>query len=136
MRRSNRLPDPLVLLMKLERGLGHRQTRDPDWLASQEFQLFWKWKSQAGRPRIPENIRKLIVQMAKENPTWGQARVKKILGACCLVAMSIWDDEETKLLAESYGALQLIDKTELSCELHPAIEECGARIRSPRQPPM
>src|SRR5208283_1712877 len=39
------------------------------------FQLFWKWKSQAGRPRIPENIRKLIVQMAKENPTWGQARV-------------------------------------------------------------
>jgi hypothetical protein len=39
------------------------------------FQLLWKWKSQAGRPRIPENIRKLIVQMAKENPTWGQARV-------------------------------------------------------------
>jgi transposase InsO family protein len=39
------------------------------------FKLFWKWKSQAGRPRIPENVRKLIVQMAKENPTWGQARV-------------------------------------------------------------
>jgi hypothetical protein len=39
------------------------------------FQLFWKGKSQAGRPRISENIRKLIVQMAQENPTWGQARV-------------------------------------------------------------
>jgi putative transposase len=39
------------------------------------FKLLWKWKSQAGRPRIPENIRKLIVQMAQENPTWGQARV-------------------------------------------------------------
>jgi len=39
------------------------------------FKLFWKRKSQAGRPRIPENIRKLIVQMAQENPTWGQARV-------------------------------------------------------------
>jgi putative transposase len=39
------------------------------------FKLFWKWKSQAGRPRIPENIRKLIAQMAQENPTWGQARV-------------------------------------------------------------
>ena len=37
--------------------------------------MFWKWKSQAGRPRIPENIRKLIVKMAQENPTWGQARV-------------------------------------------------------------
>jgi 2-methylcitrate dehydratase PrpD len=33
------------------------------------FKLFWEWKSQAGRPRIPENIRKLIVQMAQENPT-------------------------------------------------------------------
>ena len=31
------------------------------------FQLFWKWKSQAGRPRIPENIRKLIVQMASRS---------------------------------------------------------------------
>jgi putative transposase len=39
------------------------------------FKLFRKWKSQAGRPRLPENIRKLIVQMAQENPTWGQARV-------------------------------------------------------------
>src|SRR5262252_5360438 len=39
------------------------------------FKLFWKGQSQAGRPRIPENIRKLIVQMAQENPTWGQARV-------------------------------------------------------------
>jgi hypothetical protein len=26
----------------------------------QGFKLFWKWKSQAGRPRIPESIRKLI----------------------------------------------------------------------------
>jgi hypothetical protein len=40
-----------------------------------DFKLFWKWKSQAGRPRLPESIRKLIVQMAQENPTWGQARV-------------------------------------------------------------
>jgi putative transposase len=39
------------------------------------FQLCWKGKSQAGRPRLPENIRKLIVQMAQENPTCGQARL-------------------------------------------------------------
>ena len=36
------------------------------------FKLFWKWKAQAGRPRLPENIRKLIVQMAQQNPTWGK----------------------------------------------------------------
>jgi hypothetical protein len=39
------------------------------------FQLFWRWKSRVGRPRLPENIRKLIVRMALKNPTWGQARV-------------------------------------------------------------
>jgi putative transposase len=39
------------------------------------FKLFWKWKSRVGRPRLPEDMRKLIVRMASENPTWGQARV-------------------------------------------------------------
>lgn len=40
-----------------------------------DFKLFWKWKSRVGRPRLPENIRKLIARMAQENSTWGQARV-------------------------------------------------------------
>lgn len=39
------------------------------------FKLFWRWKSKAGRPRLPQNIRDLIARMAKENPTWGQGRV-------------------------------------------------------------
>jgi putative transposase len=39
------------------------------------FQLFWRWKSKPGRPRLPRGIRRLIAQMATENPTWGQARV-------------------------------------------------------------
>jgi putative transposase len=39
------------------------------------FKLFWRWKSKPGRPRLPRNIRDLIAQMAKENPTWGQGRV-------------------------------------------------------------
>ena len=39
------------------------------------FKLFWRWKSKPGRPRLPRNIRELIAQMAKQNPTWGQARV-------------------------------------------------------------
>jgi putative transposase len=39
------------------------------------FQLFWHWKSKPGRPRVPRNIRELIGQMAKENPTWRQGRV-------------------------------------------------------------
>jgi putative transposase len=39
------------------------------------FHLFWRRKSQMGRPRLPENMRQLIVGMAKQNPTWGQERV-------------------------------------------------------------
>src|ERR1019366_235593 len=39
------------------------------------FRLFWKWKSRVGRPRLPGNIRQLIVRMVQENPTWGEERV-------------------------------------------------------------
>src|SRR5215471_55916 len=40
------------------------------------FRLFWRWKStQSGRPRIPANLRQLIVQMATANRTWGEERI-------------------------------------------------------------
>jgi putative transposase len=39
------------------------------------FQLFWRWKSRGGRQRLPRNIQQLIVEMAINNPTWGQKRV-------------------------------------------------------------
>ena len=40
------------------------------------FRLFWRWKSQpSGRPRIPRDVRKLIVEMASSNPTWGEERI-------------------------------------------------------------
>jgi putative transposase len=39
------------------------------------FKLFWRWKSQPGRPALPREIRQLIIRMARENLTWGQMRV-------------------------------------------------------------
>src|SRR5213594_3693465 len=40
------------------------------------FRLFWNWKSQpAGRPRVPVGVRKLIAEMAENNPTWGEERI-------------------------------------------------------------
>ena len=39
------------------------------------FKLFWRWKSCSGRPALPFEIRELIARVARENPTWGQARV-------------------------------------------------------------
>jgi len=38
-------------------------------------QLFWRKKCQAGRPRIPPDLQRLIRTMARENPCWGQERI-------------------------------------------------------------
>jgi len=39
------------------------------------FRLFWRWKSRAGRPPIPVELRQLIWRMSLENPLWGQERI-------------------------------------------------------------
>ena len=39
------------------------------------FRLFWRWRSQAGRPTARPEIRRLIRQMAQENPIWGAPRI-------------------------------------------------------------
>jgi putative transposase len=39
------------------------------------FRLFWKRKSRLGRRRIPLELRRLIVRMFRENPTWGEERI-------------------------------------------------------------
>jgi hypothetical protein len=31
------------------------------------FQLFWRWKSQSGRPKIPPDLQHLIRKLAREN---------------------------------------------------------------------
>jgi putative transposase len=41
----------------------------------QGFRLFWRWKSQPGRPPISPELQGLIRQMTRENPTWGQERI-------------------------------------------------------------
>jgi len=41
----------------------------------QGFRLFWRWKSQPGRPPIPADLQALIRRMAHDNPTWGQERI-------------------------------------------------------------
>jgi transposase InsO family protein len=40
------------------------------------FRLFWKWKSKpTGRPPVPVEVRKLIAEMAQNNPIWGEERI-------------------------------------------------------------
>lgn len=40
------------------------------------FRLFWRWKSRPrGRPRLPADLRALIVEIGRDNPTWGEERI-------------------------------------------------------------
>ena len=49
------------------------------------------------------------------------AQLKSGLISSRLLAISVWNDDETRYLAESIGASMLLDKTKLSAELIPAI---------------
>jgi putative transposase len=39
------------------------------------FRLFWRWRSRPGRPRLPTELQRLISDMARGNPTWGEERI-------------------------------------------------------------
>jgi len=39
------------------------------------WRLFWRLKSQSGRPPIPKALQALIRRMARENPSWGEERI-------------------------------------------------------------
>lgn len=66
------------------------------------YQLFWRNKSRAGRPRIPPDLQRLIRTMARENPSWGQERITNEL----LVKLGLRVSPRTirKYLPESPGA--------------------------------
>ena len=69
----------LVLLSRLFAWREALTIVKPDTLIRwhrQGFRLFWRWKSKPrGRPRVPVELQKLIVEMANENPTWGEERI-------------------------------------------------------------
>ena len=43
------------------------------------FRAYWRWRSQrrSGRPRIPADIRHLILEMSVANPLWGAPRISR-----------------------------------------------------------
>lgn len=43
------------------------------------FRLFWRWKSQRGRPRKDRQLRQLIRRLARDNPLWGLLRLQSEL---------------------------------------------------------
>jgi hypothetical protein len=51
--------------------------------------------------------------------------VKAQLQSVCTLAVSLSNDDEAKALAESYGAVSLLDKMNLYREVIPAIMNCS-----------
>ena len=58
--------------------------------------------------------------------------VKSQLGCVCTLAISFSNDDEARQLAESYGAVTLLDKMKLFSDMIPAILQCES-ARTPRQ---
>jgi hypothetical protein len=51
------------------------------------------------------------------------SQIKSSLDGSRVLAISFWNDSETKTLADSYGAVAWLDKTKLALELIPAIKQ-------------
>jgi len=66
----------------------------------------------------------LDLHMGDENQ-FEPAEVKAAFAGVRLMAVSIWDDEETKFLAQSYGAAATVDKTNLARVLIPVVKSQG-----------
>jgi DNA-binding NarL/FixJ family response regulator len=52
------------------------------------------------------------------------SEIKSALADSKVLAISFSYDDETKAIADSYGAVELLDKTKLADELIPAIRRC------------
>jgi chemotaxis response regulator CheB len=50
--------------------------------------------------------------------------LKSCLVDCQLLAMSLWADEETKVLAKSFGAIVLLNKANLAIDLPSSLKLC------------
>jgi chemotaxis response regulator CheB len=57
--------------------------------------------------------------------------IKSQLGCVCTLAVSFSNDDEARQLAESYGAVALLDEMKLFSEMIPAILRCQSQRSTP-----
>ena len=67
------------------------------------------------------NIVLMDIHLGDENKVTS-SEIKSRLNDSSLLAISIWNDKETRTLAYSYGAVEFLDKANLADELIPAIK--------------
>jgi len=59
-------------------------------------------------------------------------KVHLLPNAKCIVGISFWNDANVKAFAETYGAVTLLDKTNLYSELIPAIKQFCPKVSVPK----
>jgi DNA-binding NarL/FixJ family response regulator len=75
--------------------------------------------------RVAKDTNPHVVLMDLNMPGESTAdQIRDRLHPCCLLAMSAWFDEETKIKARDCGAVELLDKAKLAETLQPAIDRC------------
>jgi len=80
--------------------------------------------------RIAGELKPQVIVMDMHMPdgtTVTPQQIKSLLSASGsrLVATSVWNDQDTKVLADSFGAVRLLGKLSLCAELIPAIKQCA-----------
>ena len=90
-----------------------------------EIQIVAKATSFSQTMQLAEKLHPQIVvmdlHMGDENDVT-PSHIKSCLVGSLLLAISFWNDNETKTLADSFGAVAWLDKTKLTEELIPAIK--------------
>ena len=112
----------------LRKAIAHILACDP------EIQLVAEAVSFADTMRLTHDLQPQVVLMdlhLRDQKAVTPSQVKSSLAGSQLLAMSIWDDDETKTLAEIFGAVTLLDKTNLATELIPAIKLYGTEKKEP-----
>jgi len=93
-----------------------------------EIQVVAEASSLAQTTQLISSLRPKIVLMdihlGDENKVTS-SEIKSRLNDSSLLAISIWNDKETRTLAYSYGAVEFLDKANLAHELIPAIKRCA-----------
>ena len=97
-----------------------------------EIQIVGEAMSFTQTMQLTGKLRPQVVVMdlhLKDEKDATPSQVKSCLVGSRLLAMSIWQDDETKTLAETFGAAMLLDKANLAAELIPAIKYYTGRDR-------
>jgi DNA-binding NarL/FixJ family response regulator len=90
-----------------------------------EIQVVAEASSLAQTTQLISSLRPKIVLMdlhLRDENSVTSSDVKSRLNGSSLLAISLWNNNETRALAYSYGAVEFLDKANLANELVPAIK--------------